>query len=280
MGIDTHALQLLRHAKTRHGDLGTTLTLGRLAVLLGPRAMRKWTGHTQGAWCEPLLRDRFGAGEVDSIDNSDYEGATIVADFNQPVSGDLANRYDSVLDFGFTEHIFDAAQSLRNIASLCRIGGRILHVLPSNGFCGHGFYQFSPEMLLSWYSADNGFSEVDVFLADLCDTRHWYRVDPPKNGERINIRSSGEVYIIALAKRTGQQHAVAQQSDYSFLWKDSAGKQVASRAPGKFSAVRELLYRAPVTARLAYALNARASANGARPLRSHASLSRIPLPPL
>lgn len=278
MGIDTHSLQLLRYAKNKYGDLGNTVALGRLAVLLGPRARRKWANTTNGCWAEPLLKEKFGAGATDSIDNSDYEGATIVADFNDPVSDEFKERYDTVLDFGCSEHIFDVAQSLRNIASLCKMGGRILHAVPSSGLCGHGFYQFSPELFFSWYSPENGFSDTEVFLADFCDTRNWYRVNAPKAGERVNIRSSAEIYVLVLAKRTGTQHKKAQQSDYSFIWQESVGKEVESRSPGRLATLREFLYQWPLAARFVSALDAWIAANGAKSLRNHGALTRIPLP--
>ena len=149
MGIDIHALQLLKHNQKTNGKLGRTITLGRLSVLLGPKLAKKWVGTDQGAWCEDLLMRHFGATEVDSIDNSDYEGAKIVFDYNQPVPKELHQQYDTVIDFGCSEHIFDVAQVFKNTADICKIGGRILHILPADNFCGHGFYQFTPEFFFS-----------------------------------------------------------------------------------------------------------------------------------
>ena len=70
MGIDIHALQLLKHNQKNNGNLGKTITLGRLSVLLGPKLAKKWAGTDQGAWCEDLLMKHFGATEVDSIDKA------------------------------------------------------------------------------------------------------------------------------------------------------------------------------------------------------------------
>ena len=123
MGIDIHALQLLKHNQKTNGELGKTITLGRLSVLLGPKLAKKWTGTDQGAWCEDLLIKHFGATEVDSIDNSDYEGAKIVFDYNRPVPKELHQQYDTVIDFGCSEHIFDVAQVFKNTADICTIGG-------------------------------------------------------------------------------------------------------------------------------------------------------------
>lgn len=274
MGIDSHSLQLLRYAHEKFGELGDTITLGRLAVLLGPKAARKWTGTDGGAWCEPLLRKKFGANRVDSIDNSDYEGATIVADLNRPIPAQLENRYDTVLDFGCTEHIFDVAQSLRNVSALCRAGGRILHCVPSNGFCGHGFYQFSPELFWSWYSKTNGYADTEVFLADFCDTKYWYSVPRPADGKRINVRSLNEVYVLVVTRKVGKTMQAAQQSDYAFKWSQSIG-EAATHKPGRLAALREVLYRTRLTARFADALDNRLAPDGAHRVQHHRALTRI-----
>lgn len=277
MGIDTHSFHLLRYATRKHGRLGNTITLGRLAISLGPHASRKWLGTTVGAYCEPLLKGQFGASNVDSIDNSAYEGATIVADMNRPLPAALDGQYDAVIDFGCTEHIFDVAQSLRNIASLCKLGGKILHAVPANGFCGHGFYQFSPELFFSCYSAANGYADTEIFLADLCDTKNWYRVAQPKDGRRINVRSPGELYVLVVTKRAAEKTETVQQSDYEFTWAQSNGIAVPPRPPGRMARAREILSGMRLTARLAYIFDAALAPDGAKRLRRHYALTRIPL---
>lgn len=275
MGIDTHSFHLLRYATKKFGGLGNTITLGRLTVLLGPRFSRRWLGTYGGAYCEPLLIERFGASHVDSIDNSGYEGATIVADMNQPISSSLEAQYDTVIDFGCTEHIFDVAQSLRNVASLCKVGGTILHALPTNGFCGHGFYQFSPELFFSWYSAANGYANTEIFLADLCDGNYWYAVPPPKDGNRINIRSNSEMYVLVLTTRIAEKMEHVQQSDYEFIWAQSDGIAAKPHSPGRMAWIREILYQTPVISRLIYAVDTAISPTGAKRPRHHPKLRRI-----
>ena len=106
MGIDIHALQLLKHNQKTNGKLGRAITLGRLSVLLGPKLAKKWVGTDQGAWCEDLLMKHFGATEVVSIDNSDYEGAKIIFDYNQPVPKELHQQYDTLIYFFYSLLIF------------------------------------------------------------------------------------------------------------------------------------------------------------------------------
>ncbi len=277
MGIDTHSLHLLRYATRKFGGLGNTITLGRLAVLLGPHASRKWVGTARGSYCEPLLTKHFGASKVDSIDNSPYEGANIIADMNQELPAALKRQYDAVIDFGCSEHIFDIAQALRNVASLCKIGGTILHAVPANGFCGHGFYQFSPELFFSCYSRTNGYADTEVFLADLCDIKNWYRVSLPVDGNRINVRSYGELYVLVVTKRVATAPETVQQSDYEFTWANSNGAVAPPHPPGRMAHIREICSKTRLTARLTYALDATLAPNGAKRLRGHHALTRISL---
>lgn len=267
MGIDAHAINLLDHARKRRGDLGNTVTLGRMVVHLGPRARRRWTGApaTVGTvYGESLLAGHFGATRVDAIDNSDYEGATIVADLNHPLPPRHLGAYDSVLDFGCMEHIFDARQALRNITGLCRIGGMILHVLPANGYCGHGFYQYSPELFFSYYTPRNGFGHTEVFLADPLDPRYWYKVAPPAAGRRVNVRSGSELLVIVCTQRVAEVADFAiQQSDYVHEWESPSAATPdpapAASVPPRWraarAAIREWLFGVPLLARAAHELD-------------------------
>lgn len=280
MGIDTHSLNLLRYATAKYGPLGHAITLGRLNVLLGPRAATKWAGASGGAYAEEMLMNKFGAISVDSIDNSDYEGATIVADMNRPLPTALADQYDAVLDFGCTEHIFDVAQSMRNITTLCKPSGTILHAVPANGFCGHGFYQFSPELFFSLYTDRNGYTDTEVYLAELVDTRHWYRVSPPRDGRRINVRSTGEMYVMVITRRIADVPQNIQQSDYTFNWNNAGATPAIPHRPGRLAGVTELLSRHTFSAKLVHSIDSKIASNGIKTLRHHPALTRKPIRPL
>lgn len=167
-------------------------------------------------YCEELLRAHFGALEVESYDNSDYEKATHIIDMNKPI--DINNAYDTVIDFGCLEHIYNAPQALRNVTSMCRSGGQILHVLPSNDFCGHGFWQFSPELFFSLYSKANGYQETQVFVAHTLRGNHWYEVKQPSNGKRAMVCGRNQYIVVRTVKGTFFSHDNVQQSDYLVVW--------------------------------------------------------------
>lgn len=220
MGIDIHALNYLRYCAKRQ-KLGRTVTLGRQRLHLSRRNLAailpRGRSDQYGPYCETLLLDCFGACTVDSIDNSGFEGASIIADLNQPIPA--LGKFDTIIDGGSTEHIFDIAQVYRNIGKLAEVGGQVVHIVPANQFCGHGFWQMSPELFFSMYSVENGFSDTEVFVADLYDESNWYAVGRPGAGKRIEITSRSPLYLLVRAVKNGEvARQIVQQSDYAFAW--------------------------------------------------------------
>lgn len=224
MGIDLHALNFVQFASSRQ-NLGSVAMIGRQRLAVPEVRMRELL-HTpedyqHPRYCEDLLVQHFGATSVESFDNSAYEGATHIADFNLPIS--IPRQYDTVMDVGSLEHIFNAPQALMNVSALCRKGGQILHVLPSNNWCGHGLWQFSPELFLSLYSAENGYSDTQVFMADLQQEEFWYEVLPPKDGEQVVLASPNQTYVMCRTIRGDVVSTVrVQQSMYMTRWAGSS----------------------------------------------------------
>ena len=216
----------------------------------------------------------FGATEVDSIDNSDYEGAKIIFDYNQPVPKELHQQYDTVIDFGCSEHIFNVAQVFKNTADICKIGGRILHILPADNFCGHGFYQFTPEFFLSIYSNKNGYRDTEIFLSDLYNYKEWHKVSKPEGGERINIKTRNETYILVITKKNSEVALKAQQSDYQHIWNESQSAQAKPHKPGRLMALQEFFKFSPSAIKTIVAINNFFSTNGPKKLCSNRHLSK------
>lgn len=225
VGIGVHELSLLE----REQPLGEVLMLGRQRINVQGRPDR-------GAYADELLRE-LGATSVASLDYSDFEGATYTGDLNGPI--DLGRQFDTVIDYGTSEHVFDVASSLRNCIRLCRIGGKILHALPANGDCGHGLYQLSPELFLALYSDRNGFTGTEVFLYDLIDDRHWWRVKP---GGRIMANSlSNALCLVRTVKSADVATLAVNQGYYEEAWNSDAALKVT----GKYERAVRLLRRTP-----------------------------------
>ncbi len=220
MGIDVHALNFLRYISRRE-PLGRVATIGRQSLMIPPGSVSAIMGvpisSGLGVYSEQLLKLHFGADLVDSYDYSDYEGATFTVDMNNPFTP--IREYDTVIDCGTLEHIYNVPQAMANVSSLCAAGGRIMHVSPGNNFCGHGFWQFSPELFFSLYCESNGYAETQVFLADVAKPSHWFEVKQPTNGTRAEVTSKAPLYVMCKARKISSGFRVqVQQSDYVHQW--------------------------------------------------------------
>jgi hypothetical protein len=104
-------------------------------------------------------------------------------------------------------------------------GGHLIMVTPTNNEAGHGFYQFSPELLFRVLAPPYGF-EIEQML--LCEVRRlrsrWFEVlDPAKVGARAQFRSHAVTLLYLRARRIGAVSPFVpppQQSDYVARWGD------------------------------------------------------------
>jgi hypothetical protein len=227
MGVDVHGLNFLRYI-SRKEPLGRVSTIGRQSLMVGPTHLADIMGLPAatdfGTYIDELLKRHFGANLVDSYDYSDYEGATFTVDMNKPLVP--TREYDTVIDCGSLEHIYNVPQAMSNISLMCAKGGKIVHISPGNNFCGHGFWQFSPELFFSLYSGSNGYGETQVFLADLKRPRHWFEVEAPTNGSRAEVVSKTPLYVMCTARKVSDFcHVEVQQSDYIHEWQRQESKK-------------------------------------------------------
>lgn len=96
----------------------------------------------------------FGA-TLTVSDVSTLRHADVIIDLNDPVSDDLHDRFDLIIDPGTIEHCFNVAQAMKNISEMTAVGGFVFHSTPG-AYMNHGFYSFSPTFFLDYYSK-NGF---------------------------------------------------------------------------------------------------------------------------
>ncbi len=106
----------------------------------------------------------LGFKEVHALDVSDYEAADIILDLAcKELPSEYHGNFDYILDGGTLEHVFNLVQALINIHKMLKIGGTVVHVLPCEGWCDHGFYSFSPTSLIDFYT-NNGYFVKQSFL--------------------------------------------------------------------------------------------------------------------
>ena len=228
MGVGVNELRAIAFGK-RLGllQLDQTVTLGRQQIFLSPsdydQLVKMSVLHSAkfpaSDFAEPLLKS-LDASVVESIDASDYEGATIIADFNKPLGDRHHGTFTSFIDFGAMEHIFNAHQVLVNINKILRTGGTALILAPANGYLGHGFYQFSPEFFYSTFIPENGFTQTIVIMIDWDRPENWYYVKSPAVLQDRNQAPNKRYQLLCFTRKIATIDSIsAQQSDYeNLLW--------------------------------------------------------------
>lgn len=82
---------------------------------------------------------------------------------SEPVGDDLNRRYDLICDGGTTEHVFDIAQSFRNVDAMLADGGIFVSVVGTYGWFGYGFYQVGPDIPWRYWGASLGYDVLGVW---------------------------------------------------------------------------------------------------------------------
>jgi hypothetical protein len=205
----------------------------------------------------------LGAKTVDSIDVSDYEGATVLFDMNYPIPDTLKGKYDALVDGGTLEHIFFFPTALKNCMEMVKVGGHLIFLTPANNWFGHGFYQFSPELFYRALCAENGYEVERVVALEeeiavrgdgdkakvLVLNSPWFEIpDPAAVHRRTQLVNGRSVLLFIVAKRVADVpmfQAPPQQSDYTVAW-DKSSESGAEKRPesvSQFEAVRRRLKR-------------------------------------
>lgn len=219
MGLDIRTAEFLLGCRALGVDFSATLTLGRQTVKLSGAE----TAWIQSATGVNLAREEYadaffahlGGSAPESMDASAYEGATILHNLNQPPPPELLVRFSCVIDGGTLEHIFDFPGALASCLRMVRPGGHFITCTAANNLMGHGFYQFSPELYWSAFSAANGLAvEAMVLHAE----GGWYAVaNPGTIGARVQASTRSETFLFVLAKKLSELPLFVtppHQSDY------------------------------------------------------------------
>lgn len=239
MGIEGFTLRMLCEARRRGADFSRTVTLGRQHLSVRPAeldAAHRVLGRGPAprgplpVYADEVLSDLLEIDTLVSVDHSTYEGAGLAHDLNLPVPAALWNAFDAVVDGGTLEHVFNVPVAIASCQRMLRVGGRFFSLTPANNHCGHGFYQFSPELFYRAFGEGSGF-EVEHVLAvahafpgiELTAGRTVYAVrDPAEAGERVGLVTRRPVYLYVQALKRADVEPFArgwpQQSDYRAAW--------------------------------------------------------------
>jgi hypothetical protein len=269
MGLDSASAMLLCAAKMVNADFSSVAMIGRQALFPDHRTLRRVFDVLgidrdarqflrQHQYSEEFLT-LLGANHIDSVDVSPYQGATILHDMNQPIPPELCERFTVVHDGGTIEHVFNIPQALKNCMEMVRVGGHFTQVNITNNYCGHGFWQISPELIFRAFSPKNGYQVEAVLMHEVVRGGAWYLVsDPDEIRARVQLCNSQPTYILTIAKRIAKApifQQPPQQSDYVRMWDDVLhGTQSQRETPRAKPATWRRYVPKPVKRAIRYAI--------------------------
>jgi hypothetical protein len=237
MGIDEIGLETLLLSQTYIQTKKRCLMLGRQQIFQKEDSIKDILERygfkhlkrscTTNDFAEQLLHD-LGFEEVDSLDYSDFEGATILHDMNKPIH--LEKRYDFIIDCGTTEHIFHVPQVFETIQTLLEVGGVFCSVVPNNNMSGHGMYQFSPEFFLSLFTEKYGMELKELYIAINPSPKDtWMNVNH-RNGHGSRncstFSTEKQIYCIAIAKKiSNNRKSLLTESPFQYSYEQVDWKE-------------------------------------------------------
>jgi hypothetical protein len=257
MGLDINSILFLIHARKQGIDFGDVLMIGRQQLMVYPSRIKQLLdgigvqsdlfapGAPDTEFAEPLFK-ALGARSVRSMDVSAFEGAEVLHDLNKPIGSNLKEKFDLVYDGGTLEHVFNFPVALQSCMEMVRPGGWLFLDTLANNWCGHGFYQFSPELFFSALSEENGYALEQMVAHAVGPYNRWLEVsDPRKIRSRIELITWFPVNLKIRARRNKVVPVFAtppQQSDYVPRWTDQASPgSPPEQAPGLYLPSRPAL---------------------------------------
>jgi hypothetical protein len=207
MGIDYTGCDVIFRSFNYVKNKTNLLTLGRQEINIQSYLVDQFLeinnfsnlkGKYTWGFCEQFFIE-LGFKNVDSLDNSSYEGATIIYNMNNPVPSHF-KKYDYILDVGTIEYLYNLSQVCENIINLLNIDGVYVSITPKNVLSGQGIYQFTPEFYLSFFSKRYGMEVQALYLANVGNGfNDWIDV--------INSKNDGVEYdyIIAIIKKISDE---------------------------------------------------------------------------
>jgi SAM-dependent methyltransferase len=254
MGIIRSNAAFYLDARARGVDFTRTLTLGRQRLYISREELEELAERYRPDLCDRVVDLQYGepadeflkrfldVRDLRALDQSAYEGAALTHDLNLPLPDALQEQFDVVIDSGTLEHVFNVPVALASCMRLVRRGGALFLASPANNLCGHGFYQFSPELFFRLFKDANGFALTRIVLvthpfpgAELSARQTWYDVaDPAEIGMRVPLMTPTPAFLMLEAQRVEIRPVLTgapQQSDYVARWQRADGSTAGHRVP-------------------------------------------------
>lgn len=171
----------------------------------------------------------LGVHEIYSIDVTDYEGADLIHDLNNPVDPSLHEKFDFIIDGGTFDHLLDLRISFENVCNLLKKDGRVIQWNAASNFTGLAYLSLGPDLFYDFYVFNN-FKDCKVYIAEadspgqLLDWDFYY-FSSPISYQKFNSPRNQMVIVIAEKKESFKKITYPVQSQY----RDSDTREIAGR---------------------------------------------------
>ena len=126
-------------------QLGAQTIMGNRGHVLNMAQANNYEHLKKSLTVENLFKDRYGINDYTDFDLDPH--AKVVLDLTKPLPEEYKNRYNTVIDSGTLEHIFDHKSAFTNFYDMCKVGGYIIHITPvlaiEHGLFNHTMRLFS-----------------------------------------------------------------------------------------------------------------------------------------
>ena len=182
MGIAPYVAEAIIREHKFKPIRGDVLLLGRQTMLFSPDeaiAMLRRLGVEPAPLTEPIIDRRtlasqgkacirddaffrlLGVSTISALDHTDYEGAEIIHDLNQPLPERLEGVADFILDGSTLDNLFAPSVALQSMARMLKPGGRLIAI--NMGSAHYVPYTiFTPYWFLDYF-AINEFSDAKIY---------------------------------------------------------------------------------------------------------------------
>lgn len=142
-----------------------------------------------------ILLKLLGFKEIINLDLLKNTPYAYIHDLSDPVPQNLHGIASVVIDGTTGYHVFDRAQTLKNVTHLLSVGGLAIHTFMVDPLKPH-FTSFNPQSLAKFY-LKNGFGEMQLYVCNRAHSNTFFKFHGDLNGPICLDKS--EKYCLVLA---------------------------------------------------------------------------------
>ena len=171
----------------------------------------------------------LGVERVRAIDHSDFEGADIILDLNNPIPAEFAGTAQFVYGGSVLDNVFDPAAYIRNIACLMASGARLIDQNVAS-FHFHPYLIPSPAWYFDYFVL-NGFDDCKVYFVQAGAITYLYGLELDADDSLIGDFGSARLQLpfgvaSSLPRRASNRRGIGRHRKTN----------IATRPSGNYSA--------------------------------------------